>query len=180
MKFHDGTALDAAAAQGSFERRTNVNSAPAYMLADVASYATPDPMTFVVTLESRCRPFLDYLAAPYGPKVVSPTVLTEQGGDDFAQSYLKTHDAGTGPFTITDFELGTKYVLTRFDGYWGPKPQVTSITYNILPDISTQRLKLESGELSMIIHGLSTATSSRSRPTRTSRCSGSRPCSRRW
>src|SRR5262249_14860839 len=64
------------------------------------------------------------------------------------------HDAGTGPFMMTEFDLGTKYMVKRFDGYWGPKPQVTSITYNILPDISTQRLKLESGELSMIIHGL--------------------------
>ena len=45
--------------------------------------------------------------------MVSPTVLKEQGGDDFAQSYLSTHDAGTGPFTITDFELGTKYVVDR-------------------------------------------------------------------
>ena len=27
-------------------------------------------------------------------------------GTDFAQSYLKTHDAGTGPFTITEFDLG--------------------------------------------------------------------------
>ena len=157
VKFHDGTALDAAAAQGSFERRTDVNSAPAYMLADVASYATPDPMTFVVTLTKPVSAFLDYLAAPYGPKMVSPTVLEEQGGSDFAQSYLATHDAGTGPFTITDFQLGTKYVVTAFDGYWGTKPQVTTITYNILPDISTQRIKLESGELSMIIHGLSTS-----------------------
>jgi peptide/nickel transport system substrate-binding protein len=155
VKFHDGTALDAAAAQASFERRTNVNSAPAYMLADVDSYSEPDPMTFVIKLKNPVSPFFDYLAAPYGPKMVSPTVLKDQAGSDFAQSYLKDHDAGTGPFTITEFDLGTKYKTTRFDGYWGPKPQVTSITYNILPDISTQRLKLESGELSMIIHGLS-------------------------
>jgi peptide/nickel transport system substrate-binding protein len=154
VKFHDGTALDAAAAQASFERRTQVNSAPAYMLADVDHYETPDPMTFVVKLKDPVSAFLDYLAAPYGPKMVSPTVLKDQAGTDFAQSYLKDHDAGTGPFMMTEFDLGTKYMVKRFDDYWGPKPQVTSITYNILPDISTQQLKLQSGELSMIIHGL--------------------------
>ncbi len=62
------------------ELRTEVNSAPAYMLADVASYATPDASTFVVTLKNPVSPFLDYLAAPYGPKMVSPKVLADHDG----------------------------------------------------------------------------------------------------
>ena len=63
--------------------------------------------------------FLDYLAAPYGPKAVSPTILTAHAGKDFAQNWLKDHDAGTGPFTITKFMTDVGYELTRFDGYWG-------------------------------------------------------------
>ncbi len=155
VKFHDGTTVDSAAAKASFERRTKVNSAPAYMLADVASYETPNPSTFVVKMKHTVSAFLDYLAAPYGPKLVSPKVLTDQAGSDFAQTYLKTHDAGTGPFTMTEFVPGDHYTLTRFDAYWGGKPEVASINISIIPDISTQRLKLESGDLSMIIHGLS-------------------------
>jgi peptide/nickel transport system substrate-binding protein len=155
VTFHDGTALDSAAAKGSFERRTSVNSAPAYMLADVASYETPDASTFVVKLKQPVSAFLDYLAAPYGPKMVSPKVLSEQAGSDFAQTYLKTHDAGTGPFQMTEFVPGDHYTLTRYDGYWGTKAAVSKIAISIIPDISTQRLKLESGDLSMIIHGLS-------------------------
>ena len=157
VKFHDGTPFNSAAAKFSFQRRTKVNSAPAYMLADVKSYGTPDPLTFVVTLGQPVSSFMDYLAAPYGPKAVSPTlVAAHEVKGDSAQGYLKTHDAGTGPFTITGFNLGVRYTLSRFDDYWRGKPQVTKITMDIIPDISTQRLKLESGELSMIIHGLST------------------------
>jgi peptide/nickel transport system substrate-binding protein len=155
VKFHDGTVVDSAAAKASFERRTSVNSAPAYMLSDVASYETPDATTFIVKLKHPVSPFLDYLAAPYGPKLVSPKVLTDHAGKDFAQSWLKTHDAGTGPFTMTEFVPGDHYTLTRFDAYWGGKAQVAKILISIVPDISTQRLKLESGDLSMIIHGLS-------------------------
>jgi peptide/nickel transport system substrate-binding protein len=155
VKFHDGTAMDSAAIKGSFERRTAVNSAPAYMLADVASYETPDTATFIVHMKQPVSSFLDYLAAPYGPKGVSPKVLADHAGTDHAQAWLKTHDAGTGPFTISDFQLGTTYTLGRNDAYWGGKPQVSQIVISIIPDISTQRLKLESGELSMIIHGLS-------------------------
>ncbi|MCU1675897.1 MAG: ddpA 2, partial [Frankiales bacterium] len=156
-KFHDGTPVDAAAAVASFKRRTDVNSAPAYMLADVVKTAALDPLTFVVTLDKPVTPFLDYLAAPYGPKLVSPKVLTDHAGTDFAQNWLKDHDGGTGPYTISEFTPGTRYVLDRFDGYWGPKPAMKQAIISIIPDISTQRLQLEQGQLDMILHGLNTA-----------------------
>jgi peptide/nickel transport system substrate-binding protein len=72
-----------------------------------------------------------------------------------AQTWLKTHDAGTGPYTMTDFVPGDHYLLTAYPGYWGPKPAVTAIHVAILPDISTQQLELQAGQLQMIIHGLS-------------------------
>jgi peptide/nickel transport system substrate-binding protein len=72
-----------------------------------------------------------------------------------AQGWLKTHDAGTGPYTMTEFVPGDHYLLTAYPGYWGPKPAVTAIHVAILPDISTQQLELQSGQLQMIIHGLS-------------------------
>jgi peptide/nickel transport system substrate-binding protein len=156
VKFHDGTTMDSTAVEKSFQRRTAVNSSPAYMLADVASYATPNPMTFVVKLKNPVSPFLDYLAAPYGPKVDSPTEIAAHAGTDEAQSWLKSHDAGTGPYTISSFVPGSKYVLTAFDGYWGPKPYVREIDISIQPSISTQELDLESGQLDMILHGLPT------------------------
>ena len=51
---------------------------------------------------------------------------------------------------------GQKYVLTAFNGYWGPKPYVREIDISIQPNISTQELDLENGQLDMILHGLPT------------------------
>ena len=156
VKFHDGTAMDSTAVKKSFERRTAVNSSPAYMLADVASYGTPSADTFIVNLKHPVSPFLDYLASPYGPKVSSPTILAAHAGSDNAQSYLKSHDAGTGPYTITSFVPGQKYVLSAFNSYWGGKPYVQEIDISIQPSISTQELNLENGQLDMVLHGLPT------------------------
>ncbi|MCW2620929.1 MAG: extracellular solute-binding protein family 5 [Frankiales bacterium] len=156
VTFHDGTPLDAAAAKASFQRRLDVNSAPAYMLADVDTMTTPDPMTFVVTLKNPVSAFLDYLAAPYGPKMVSPTLVAAHAGGDFAQSYLKDHDAGTGPFQISEFLNGQRYVLGRFDAYWGGAAAFRQVVISIIPDTSTQRLQLEGGQLDMVQHGLTT------------------------
>src|ERR1700722_17328125 len=106
LTFHDGTPINSAAAAFDFKRRTGVNPAPAYMLAAVVSPDSPDPLTFVVHLDKPVSAFLDYLAAPYGPKLVSPTAVkahetgtsTAHPDGDWAQQWLKTHDAGTGAY----------------------------------------------------------------------------------
>jgi peptide/nickel transport system substrate-binding protein len=50
---------------------------------------------------------------------------------------------------------GNHYTLTAFPTWWGGKPQVSEIHISILPDISTQQLELQNGQLQMILHGLS-------------------------
>jgi peptide/nickel transport system substrate-binding protein len=158
VKFVDGTPMDSAALKTSFERRPKVNQGPAYMLEQVDSYETPDPLTFVVHLKQPVSAFMDYLAAPYGPKAVSPTGLTKYAkGDDLAQDYLKTHSLGTGPYSIKEFTLGQRYVLAANPNYWGTAPKITTINIDIVPDLSTQQLKLEGGDLD-ILHALPATT----------------------
>jgi peptide/nickel transport system substrate-binding protein len=158
VKFQTGPHADANPWIASFKRRTDLGSvsAPGYMLAQVATTAAPDPLTFVVTLKEPVSAFLDYLAAPYGPKAVDPAVVAahDEGGD-LAQNWLKSHSAGTGPYYISKFDVGQQYVLTRNDGWWGsPKPYFQTVEISIIPEISTQRLKLESGDLDLLTHGL--------------------------
>lgn len=157
VKFASGAPADSAAWVSSFQRRLDVNAAPAYMLADVTSTAAPDPTTFVVTLKNPVNPFLDYMAAPYGPKAVDPTVLAAEAGDDFGQTYFETNSAGTGPYMITKFDVGQGYELSVNPNYWDGSPYFQKVEISIIPDIATQRLKLESGELDMMLHGLPVA-----------------------
>ena len=155
ITFHDGTPLDSAAVAASFARRTAINQGPAYMLAQVKSVATPSPTTVVVTLNQPVSAFLDYLASPFGPKMISPTAIkTHAVGDDKGQKWLATHDAGSGPYQITSFVPNQKYVLTRYANYWGSKPSFPEVDISIQPSITTQELQLEKGQLDMITHGL--------------------------
>jgi peptide/nickel transport system substrate-binding protein len=158
VPFHDGSGtLTSSDVKASFSRRTALGavSAPGYMLADVTGYDTPDPLTLVVHLKDPVSAFMDYLAAPYGPKVEDAKGLTANAGSDMAQTYLKTHDLGTGPFTMSDFKPGDHYTLSAVPNYWGGKPQISQIHIGILPDISTQQLEFQNGQLQMLIHGLS-------------------------
>ena len=152
VTFQDGTPFDSAAVQTSFKRRSAVNPAPAYMLAQVANYATPDPMTFVITLKQPWAPFLDYLASSWGPKVISPKVLTDNAGTDNAQTYLKDHAVGTGPYSLTAFNRGQDYVLTAYPGYWGSKPFFKTVNIAIQSDINQQILQLKAGGLDVVLN----------------------------
>jgi peptide/nickel transport system substrate-binding protein len=154
VKFHDGSPADAASWVKSFERRTKVNQGPAYMVAGVAKTEAPDPTTFVVTLKEPNNAFLSYLACPWQPFAVSPTAVSKNAvGDDVAQEWLKTHDAGTGPFMITEFVPGSHYTLTAFPDYWRGKPGFDSLRIEITQDITTQKLQLDSGAFDTVTKG---------------------------
>ncbi|HWC36262.1 MAG TPA: ABC transporter substrate-binding protein [Mycobacteriales bacterium] len=157
VTFHDGTPFDAAAVKASFERRLAVNSAPAYMLTPIKKMSTPNKYTFVVTLKQVVTPFLDYLASSWGPKMLSPTAMKAHAGKDHDQTYLNTHDIGTGPYTLSAFVRGDHYTLTRYNGYWGPKPAYQTIDIAITPDMNSQILALKAGDQDAILHSFPTA-----------------------
>lgn len=155
VKFHDGTLADAQSWIDSFARRLKVNQGPAYMVEGIAKSEAPDPTTLVVTLKSPNQAFLHYLACPWHPLVTSPTAVKKYAkGDDVAQDWLKTHDAGTGPFVISEFVPGSHYTLTKFKDYWGGDVGFDTIQIAITPDVSTQKLQLDSGAFDIITKGL--------------------------
>lgn len=157
VHFHDGTLFSAQSVMASFKRRLEVGQAPAYMVKPIASMTAPNPLTLVVHLKEPVDPFLDYLASSWGPKMIGPEALVTHAGNNFAQTWLQTHDDGTGPYELTEFARGRQYVLTRYEGWWGPKPFFKKVLIKIIPDIDTQQLELENGSLDAIMHSFPAA-----------------------
>ena len=158
VKFLDGSDFDSTAVVASFARRTAVNGGPAYMLADVASVKTPDPFTAVVTLKQPNTAFLDYLASAYSPVMLSPAGLGQFAGDDHAQTYLQTHDLGTGPYRLSAAETNQKYTLSEFGDYWGSKPHFATVNLRVIPDESAQIIQFQQGQIDAITHRPTSAT----------------------
>lgn len=154
VTFHDGTPFTSAAVKPSFDRRAAVGQGPAYMVADVSSVATPSPTQVVITLKEPNSAFLDYLASPYGPKMMSPTALAANAGSDSDQTYLRTHDVGTGPYTLTKADVGQGYEMKAYPKWWGGSPYFTTVELPVISDLSTQQLELNKGQLSGILHDL--------------------------
>ena len=155
--FHDGTPFTSAAIAPDFARRTAVDGGPAYQVADVASVPTPGPYTVVITLKTPNTAFLDYLASPYGPAMESPTALAANAGADNDQTYLETHDIGTGPYTLTEAKVGVMYQMKAFPQYWGPKPYYTTINLPVIDNLSTEEIEFNDGQIDAILHDLTTS-----------------------
>ena len=154
VKFHDGTPFKSDAVKASFDRRLAVNGGPAYMVKNIDSITTQGDYGVTITLKSPNSEFLDYLASPYGPRMMSPTGLQKNGGSDFAQNYLTTHDLGTGPYTLTDAQVGSHYAMASFPDYWGPKPYFEKVEMPVITDTSAQQLQFNNGQLAAILHDL--------------------------
>lgn len=154
VKFHDGTLADANAWIKSFERRQKVNQGPAYMVEGVAKMEATDPTTFVVTLKAPNNAFLHYAACPWQMFAVSPTAVEKNAaGTDLAQQWLKTHDAGTGPYVMKEFVPGSHYTLEAFPDYWGDKPAFKEVRIDITPSLATQKLQLDQGAYDLCSKG---------------------------
>ncbi|MFI6253387.1 ABC transporter substrate-binding protein [Streptomyces sp. NPDC051016] len=154
VTFHDGTPLTSEAVAAAVQRRAAVNGGPAYMTADVTKVTTPDQHTAVLTLKSRNSAFLDYLASPFGLKLISPATLKKHAGKDHAQTWLTTHDAGTGPYELTSAKTGTSYELTAYKDYWGAKPTFGTVDLEISQNASAAQLELERGQIDAILGNL--------------------------
>jgi peptide/nickel transport system substrate-binding protein len=146
VTFHDGTAFTSAAIEPSFQRRAEIGAnGPGYMVAGVESVATPSDTQVVITLKAPNAAFLDYLASPFGPKIVSPQALQENAGEE-GKAWFATHDAGTGPYTFGDFNPGTSYELTAYPDYWGDVPGYDTVAFTVRDSLTSIQLELESGE----------------------------------
>jgi peptide/nickel transport system substrate-binding protein len=153
VKFHDGTPFTSAAVEPSFARRAAVGQGPAYMVQG-ASVTTQGPYQVTITLKSPNPNFPAYLAAPYGPRMMSPTGLAAHAGGDHDQTYLRTHDLGTGPYQLTEARIGSMYQLKAFGQYWGKKPYFTTVNLPVINDPSSQQLQFNKGAIAAIMHDL--------------------------
>jgi peptide/nickel transport system substrate-binding protein len=155
--FHDGTPLTSAAVAPSVERRAALEGGSAYVVKGITDIATPDDYTVTFTLDAPNSSFASILASPFGLKILSPTALEANAGSDNAQSYLATHDIGSGPYELTSADADTGYTLEYFDDWWGKEPEIKTVDLVVVQDASSLQLQFDSGDLDIIRDGLTGA-----------------------
>jgi peptide/nickel transport system substrate-binding protein len=150
--FRDGSRVDAAAVQYSFNRLLRLNRGPAWMVAgilDQTSVTAPDPETVQIQLR---KPFAAFLQVLPWIWIVDPKQVEANKGTDDGRTWLQSHTAGSGPFIISRNEPGNLYQFDRVPSYWRKGGgNLTGGIWKIVRETSTQRLALSRGEVHVAV-----------------------------
>ncbi|HET8567396.1 MAG TPA: ABC transporter substrate-binding protein [Candidatus Limnocylindria bacterium] len=115
VKYHDGSAFDAASVKWNIDRyRTAQGSARSGELAPVESVEVVDSKTVKFNLKTPFSPLLSLLVDRAGMMVSQKAA--EAGGQDFTRKAFK---AGTGPFMLTEAVKDDHITLEKNPAYWG-------------------------------------------------------------
>jgi ABC-type transport system substrate-binding protein len=106
-----------------------------------AQFDVVDANTLKVSFEKAYPSFIRASLAFRPGMIVSPKAMQEKG------DAWKTEPIGTGPFEWTKLDPGVGLTLSRFEGYWGPKPKVDQITFRFKIDDRAAILAVAKGEL---------------------------------
>ena len=158
VKFHDGTAFDAAAVKFNWDRMLKADLSPAGQYktyADLNSVEVMDDHTLRFKQTTPNPSVMTNFVGGLKFYINSPTYIKAHvtADDPLALKWMNIHECGTGPFELVEWEPDSKYVFKKFAGYWGgtpgvkPSPKVDKITYKIIKDPSAMRMMLEKGDL---------------------------------
>ncbi|MDQ7827407.1 MAG: ABC transporter substrate-binding protein [Armatimonadota bacterium] len=153
VRFSTGRPLTARAVAFSLDRVIALNKSPAFLLKDVAGLKEGDTKaigndTVEVTLPKTASPqaFLSILTFTVGAVVDPEEALAHQSGTDRGEAWLRNHSAGTGPYRLERWDAEARAVLVANPNYWGPRPKVSRVIIQHVPETSTQKFMVASGD----------------------------------
>ncbi|WP_211206011.1 ABC transporter substrate-binding protein [Halomicrobium katesii] len=137
VPFHDGESLDAAAAVESLRRTAD---AAAFADVPIDAIEAVDEATVAVETETPFTPLPAHLSRNEAV-LLSPEAIGEDGS--------VTEPVSTGPFAVDTLQSGTELRAVRNDDYYGERPEMEIVRYEVVSDDQTRRMKLENRELEM-------------------------------
>jgi len=173
VKFHDGTAFNAAAVCANFDRWYNFkgvlqsDSVSYYWVSVFGGFSDKknpslykscearDDKTAVINLNQPSASFIAALSLS-SFSIQSPEALRKYDADKvsgtaeepkFESEYGLAHPTGTGALKFESFAANDKTVLARNDDYWGQKAILDKVIFRTIPDLAARRQALEAGEI---------------------------------
>ncbi|RRO11292.1 glutathione ABC transporter substrate-binding protein GsiB [Pectobacterium aquaticum] len=142
VKFHDGSAFNAAAVKVNLDRASNPdNRLKRYNLFKMIDKTEAvDDLTVKITLKTPFSAFVNNLAHP-AAVMISPAALKQYGKE------IGFHPVGTGPYRFVTWNQTDFVKVEKFRGYWkAGLPKLDSITWRPVVDNNTRAALLQTGE----------------------------------
>ena len=146
VKFHDGTAMDAAAVKFNLDRILNASVSPRKSeLANLASVEAQGTAAVVLHLKKPDATLLAQLVDRAG-MILSPAAI-QKGGTGFG---LNPQGAGTGPFTFVEWKRDDHLTIKKNSDYWGTKAHLDQVTYRPIVNDDARTTGLKTGDFDAV------------------------------
>ena len=144
-KFHDGKPVTSADVLFSYnmmmsEKIPNAHKKVYYK--DVLSISAPDAYTIVFKMKKPYAMALEHLG---GFEVVPKHIYSQ--GDFMKDERNMWGPIGSGPYKFTEWKVGQRLTLTRFEDYWGDKPEIKKLEFVIIKNEAVALQALKKGDV---------------------------------
>lgn len=159
VTFHDGSKLDAAAVKKSLERTATDDSKSKPLERPYAGFfsdvdrITTSGSDVSVKLKGPNPRFLSNIGI-HPAMIVSPKAIDHMAtitNPAERSSWLTSHPAGTGPYTITsegDYkDSGANLTLSAFPDYWDDAPTIERIVFQTQSEVRQRTQRLIAGDI---------------------------------
>jgi peptide/nickel transport system substrate-binding protein len=156
IKFHSGNALTAEDAAFSMIRYVKLDLNPAFILNQFGltkdnvekMVRVKDPMTLEVELDAAYSPSFFLNCLSYTSVVVDKKLAMEhESNGDYGHEWLKTHEAGSGPFMLKSWKPNDSFVLESDPNYWDGPAKIKRVLIKNVTESATQQLLLQKGDI---------------------------------
>lgn len=156
IKFHSGNDMTAEDVEFSIERFVKLNLNPAFILNQFGLTAenvadkvrVKDPMTVELELDAAYAPSFFLNCLSYTSVVIDKKLAMEhEANGDFGHEWLKTNEAGSGPFIFKSWKPNESVVLEGNEGYWDGAPKIKRVLIKNVLESATQQLLLQKGDI---------------------------------
>ena len=142
VKFHDGTALDAATVVNSLTVAARAAPKPR-ILDGVQLTAVADGEHAVIVTTAQPDPLLPQ-------RLSSPQLAILSQKAYSASGVVDPRHTGSGPFELVQVDGTSSARLQRFDGYWGEKAKASGIDVSFVPDGTARGAALRTGTADIV------------------------------
>lgn len=148
VSFHDGSQLTADSVKASLDRTNAIGKGESYLISGIQSVNVVDPSSIEIKLKNPDAGFLFNLTRMF---IVSGQAIKDNtsSADPNAVQWFSQHEAGSGPYGLTQWTSGQVMILSHFPDYWQgwDGPHIGQYTLKVVPQAATQQLMLQRGEV---------------------------------
>ncbi len=142
VKFHNGETMTPEDVKFSLERAATDQGAPIRTYSqNLDGVDVIGENAVLIRLKRADYSFFLSLAHSWASIVNRKAV--EAAGENYGT--IASGPVGTGPFRFVNWQKGDRYVLERFDGFWGEKARIKTLVVRSIPEATNRTIELETG-----------------------------------